>query len=347
MATNAKKQTNENAPIDSTVQKATWVVRFQERVESIFKKEVGELKLDERQRRLIQNYAIACDQALKNAELRRWDDKKPPYSWANVDMITLSQSVINYSRMGFDPGQDNHISFIPFWDKHLNKYILNPIEGYKGKELKSRRYGIYFPNNTIFKLVYAREGEEFTPIWKDSKNNVEGYIHKAPLNPFAKGKILGGYWYMEFDDPKNNKLRVMSMDDIMKRKPDHAAPEFWGGERDKWVKKNGKNVKEGKEKVEGWLDEMCLKTLKRDAYGSIPIDSEKIDEALLHYQQMQITRAKLEAEDEIDEKANKEFVDIPEENIHTSEPAPEEAEQKIEPAELPKDPRDEKPGPSF
>jgi recombination protein RecT len=63
--------------------------------------------------------------------------------------------------------------------------------------------------------------------------------------------------------------------DIEKRKPKYASAEFWGGEKQKWT--NGK--KDGMEKIDGWFEEMALKTIKRACYNAITIDASKIDES--------------------------------------------------------------------
>ena len=69
----------------------------------------------------------------------------------------------------------------------------------------------------------------------------------------------------------------MSRAQIEKRKPKYASAEFWGGEKDVW--QNGK--KAGKEQIDGWEEEMFLKTLKRHCWNSINIDSQKIDDFLM------------------------------------------------------------------
>lgn len=98
----------------------------------------------------------------------------------------------------------------------------------------------------------------------------------------------------------------MTKKDIEKRKPDHASPEFWGGEKDKW--ENNKKV--GTETVEGWYDKMAWKTIYRAAYGDITIDSQKIDDDYLRLKQMESDFAEAEVDEEIRENANGPIIDI-------------------------------------
>ncbi len=98
----------------------------------------------------------------------------------------------------------------------------------------------------------------------------------------------------------------MSLEEIEKRRPQYAAPEFWGGEKPKW--ENGKKV--GTEKVEGWYKEMCYKTVYRAAYNDITIDSQKIDDAYLRMKEIEYAYNEHSVQQEIAENANKTPIDI-------------------------------------
>lgn len=229
------------------------------------------------QKRLIQNNFIAADMALKSAETNRL--KKPESSrdalsvnWANVNLNKLAIDVMVYSSLGLDPTQNNHITPIIYKNNNLNKYDINFMLGYKGIELKAKKYGLEVPDMVTVELVYS--SDVFIPIKKDLTNKVESYNFQVN-NPFNRGEVIGGFWYHEFTKtPEKNKLRIFSLADIEKRKPKYASPEFWGGEKDKY--ENGK--KSGKEQVAGWFEEMAYKTIYRDAYNKITIDANKIDD---------------------------------------------------------------------
>ena len=55
------------------------------------------------------------------------------------------------------------------------------------------------------------------------------------FNEFARGDIVGGFYYHIYQDkPEKNKLVVMPLKEILKRKPQYASAEFWGGEKDSY-----------------------------------------------------------------------------------------------------------------
>jgi len=233
------------------------------------------------QKRLIQNYFISTDMALKAAEEKRLKKNKNyqdpvPVTWDNVNLEDLAMDVVAYSKVGLDPALSNHLSLIPYKNNKTGKYDIGFIEGYRGKELKARKYGFDVPDNVIVEVVYSKD--MFKPLKKDARREVESFEFSISDNPFDRGEIVGGFYYHEYyDEPRKNKLMFYNLAEIEKRKPEYASAEFWGGEKDKW--EDGKKV--GKEKVEGWFHEMVWKTLFRMAYNIIPIDGEKIDDNLM------------------------------------------------------------------
>ena len=262
------------------------------------------------QKRLVQNYFIALNSVLAKAEAGRlkksekWRDKVP-VTWENVNMEKLVQDVVAVARIGYDPAQKNHINMIPYKNNTTKLYDIGFIEGYRGLELKGMKYGLDVPDTVIVHLVYS--SDEFTPIMKDLNNRFDSYEFKV-VNPFDRGEIIGGFYYHFFaENFSKNKLVMFTLEEIEKRKPRYAAPEFWGGEKPIW--KDGK--KTGKmEPVEGWPKEMKWKTIYRAAYNDITIDSQKIDADYLRMKEIEGSVAEHEIQKEIDEKANKEFIDI-------------------------------------
>ena len=283
--------------------------RFMNKVVSEFSASVGVIALTDFQKRLAQNYFVALDAVLKTTEEKRLKKAEKyrdplPVTWANVNMEKLARDVVAMARVGFDPAQPNHINLIPFKNNHTNKYDIAFIEGYRGIELKATKYGLDVPDNVIVELVSSTD--KFRPIKKDWRNECEGSECEV-TNPFDRGEIVGGFYYHQYTQkPQKNKLVVMSLKDILKRKPDHASPEFWGGQKDKW--ENGQKV--GKEQVEGWYEKMCWKTVYRAAYNDITIDSQKIDDDYLRLKQLETEYAAAEVAQEIRENANKEVIDI-------------------------------------
>ena len=68
----------------------------------------------------------------------------------------------------------------------------------------------------------------------------------------------------------------MPLKDILKRKPEYASANFWGGKATEWQTVDGKRKKVEVEK-EGWFEEMCRKTLIREVYSAkhLPRDPQK------------------------------------------------------------------------
>jgi recombination protein RecT len=288
--------------------------RFTMAVMKNFSQDNGEVQITPFQKRLCQSYFIKIDQMLKSAEVKRMAKSEQyredlAYSWENVNMNKLAVDVVSYSSVGLDPMQKNHLHPIPYKNNAINKYDISFTKGYNGIELVAKKYGFEVPDDVIIRIVYAKE--KFFPIYKDAENKKESFTHKPSDNPFDKGDVVGGYYYhVYYDNPEKNKLRVFSIAEIEKRIPRTASVEFWGGEKDKW--ENGK--KAGKEKVEGWRDEMIWKTLKRAAWDAVAIDSQKIDDHVQKILSEQEVEVKQEIEDlvksEIKTEANKETLDF-------------------------------------
>ena len=98
------------------------------------------------------------------------------------------------------------------------------------------------------------------------------------------------------------------MKDIEKRKPKHASAEFWGGTVKVW--EGGKQVEQ---QSDGWIDEMCMKTLKREVFSSkhMPIDPLKVDEAFRNMKMRESQYAEAELEEKIETKQATIQLDIP------------------------------------
>lgn len=288
--------------------------RFTDKVLGEFTGNVaGELQVTTHQRALIQGYFIGIDRALKITEdnrVRKNDNNKDhkygnplPCVWSNINLDDLALDAVHYARMGLDMMQDNHLSPIPFRNKKTGKYDITLMPGYNGIRYIAEKYAVDKPKAVITELVYSTD--KFKPIKKSGNNTVESYEFEI-TNPFDRGQIIGGFGYIQYDDPTKNKLIIMTMSDIEKRKPEYAAAEFWGGKVKKW--EGGKQVEV---ETNGWFPEMCLKTIKREVYSAkhIPRDPQKIDDNYIHMKAREARFAEMEAQAEIDENANRDFID--------------------------------------
>ena len=303
--------------------------RFTAIVMQQFGGNIGEVALTEHQKRLVQGYFIAIDRALKTAEEARLAknssnknhdyDNPLPCTWANVNTLDLALDAVHYARMGLDMMQDNHLFPIPYRNKKTGKYDMTLMPGYNGIRYIADKYAVEQPAAVTIELVYSTD--VFRPVKKGMGSKTETYEFEI-TEPFSRGEILGGFGYIEHADPARNKLIIMTMQDIMKRKPEYASAEFWGGKAKKW--EGGKQVER---ETDGWFAEMCLKTLVREVYSAkhMPRDPRKIDDSYHHMKLREAKMAELEAMAEIDENANVIVIDtdpvpIPE---NTGEPSAE------------------------
>lgn len=252
-------------------------LRFTEYVMKELQQEVDNpAQMTSHQKKVIQNSFIKLDLILKQAEQKRLAKKEEyrdplAFTWENVNMPKLAQDIAAISAVGLDPMQKNQVHLVPYKNDKIGKYDFEPIIGYRGAEIKAKKFGLNIPDDVVIELVYS--SDTFKVFKKNLDNKVENYQFEIN-NPFERGDIIGGFYYYKFnDDPTQNRLVMLSLSNILKRKPDYASAEFWGGEKDEW--KNGQRTG-NKTVVEGWFDEMCYKTVFRAAYDNITIDSEKI-----------------------------------------------------------------------
>ena len=292
----------------------------------------GGLQVTDYQRQLIQGYFIGIDRALKTAEENRLTKNKNnskrefdnplPCTWENVNALDLALDVVHYARMGLDMMQDNHLSPIPYRNKKTDKYDITLMPGYNGIQYIAEKYAVEPPLAVTIELVYTTD--HFKPIMKSVSNKVSSYEFEIP-QPFDRGDIVGGFGYIEYEDPTKNKLIFMPIAAILKRKPEYAAAEFWGGKSKRWTTNEaGKRVQQEVE-VDGWFEEMCWKTLKREVYSSkhIPRDPKKIDNNYQHMKLQEARIADMNAQAEIYDNANADIIDIPEvKTVETSSGIP-------------------------
>lgn len=299
---------SENTQQVAQVNQPTPAEKFALAVEKQYSSNNGAIEMSSFQKKLAQNYFIAIDQAIKDSENRRKQSEPLPYAWANMNLdAKFYFNVMAYSAIGLDPCQKNHLSIILYKNNKLGKYDISFTIGYVGLELKAKKYGFDVPKEVITEVVYSND--KFKQHKRNRENNFESYDFEV-VNDFDRGEIIGGFYYLIYDDETKNRIRVFNMNDIQKRIPKHAAAEFWGGEKDIW--KNGQKTGE-KEEIEGWKDEMVLKTLKRAAYNSISIDSSKIDENLMQVIQAEKSNdIEGDIKYEIQQNANSQQIDFEE-----------------------------------
>ena len=319
----SENTTNTNTTITAPTE-LTPSTRFTNSVVKHYQNHAGVVELNEFQKQLIQGYFVAIDRVLAATEEERnrknANNKDPKYNnnvpctWQNIDMEQLALDVVHYSKMGLDMMQENHLFAIPYKNNKKGKYDMTLMIGYSGKELIAKKYALEPPKAVTVELVYSTD--TFIPIKKGEGQTVESYEFKIN-NPFDRGEILGGFGYIEYDDPAKNKLIIMTKAQIEKRKPKYASANFWGGVATSY--ENGKKVET---QVDGWYDEMCLKTLKREVYSSKHIvrDTSKIDDSYRYMKVREAQVAEIEANAEIAANANTIIIDTVSEPIPQPQP---------------------------
>lgn len=276
----------------------------------------GQFDVTDKQRKLIQEYFHGIDAALAAAESKRQGqiDAGSKYAspvaitWGNVNLNRLALDSVYYSRLGLSMQAPNTLYPIPFFNKKTQKYDVNFMLGYRGKGYIAKKYALTPFKNIIFELVYS--SDEFKVTKKAGFDNDGDKYTFTISNPFERGDVVGGFGYVQYEDSSMNRLYTMSKKEIIKRKPDKVSVEFWGGEKDVW--KNGKKV--GTEQVEGWPEEMMLKTVMRYVYGRIEIDPSKVDADYEFVMNRERENQELEIEAEIDENAGTVEIEAPSED---------------------------------
>lgn len=268
----------------------------------------GAMEVTDFQKRLIQGYFIVIDRALKNAEEERVRkngnnkdhkyDNNLPVIWQNVNLNDLALDLVHYARLGLDMQQDNMLFPIPYKNNKKNCYDVTLMEGYNGKRYVAIKYAMDVPVGETIELVYSTD--TFVPHMKDSAHPVPTYEFQIN-NPFDRGDVIGGFGYLEFADPAKNELIIMPLKAILKRRPEYASANFWGGTQKVW--ENGKQVEK---ESEGWYEEMCRKTLIREVYSAkhLPRDPQKIDDTYQILKAREARYAEIQAQAEIDAEAN-------------------------------------------
>lgn len=312
----------------AAIQKASASERFTAKVMKEFGGSVGAPQVTNYQRQLIQGYFISIDRALKTAEeerLRKNDsnrdhkyDNDLPITWENVNLNELAMDIVHYARMGLDMMQKNHLFPIPYKNNKAQKYDVNLMPGYNGIRYVAEKYALTPPTTVTVELVY--DSDTFKPIKKDRNNKVEDYEFSIN-NAFDRGKVIGGFGYIQYENSEKNQLVIMTLHDIEKRKPKYASANFWGGTATEW--QNGKKQEVEKE---GWFEEMCIKTITREVYSAkyIPRDPQKIDDNYQYMKNREARMAEIAVDNEVDEKANRTYIDVQVSPEKAALPLPEE-----------------------
>lgn len=217
-------------------------------VAKIIKEGIGnpDFSVTPAQRDLIQGYFVAMDHTLTQQGIT-WSDVIVDYK--------LAQDLMVCAQMGFDMRAEGMLYAVPRKDNHQGgKHRFTIQKGYKGRVFMAQKYAVGNLQDITVHLVY--ENDLFTPHFKDANHDFDTFEYNPPKNCFVdRGKMVGGFAYISYDNPIQNKLIIMSAAEINKRKAVAMSTKFW----DKWP------------------EEMAMKTLYIQAAKAVPLDPSKID----------------------------------------------------------------------
>lgn len=261
----AKKQEVEKSPAE----------RFRITTERLMAESTGvERELSDHQKRLIQGYFLLVDMSLEEARSRGGGGgKNLPMTWENVDMPKLASAVVASAEVGLDPSIPNHVFAIPYYNGAKKKYTVDLRRGYVGTEFIARQHSLDPIVDIIFELVH--ENDEFKTLKKQGGVGVESYEFKVK-DPFNRGKLVGGFGYVIYEDERKNKLVVMSLADMDKRRKIAKTDTFW----------------------KPWEEEMYYKTLVSHVCSSrnIPRNPASVAEYSRHLRMKELEFSRMEAQ---------------------------------------------------
>lgn len=181
--------------------------------------------LTEKQKRLAQHLFVKLDVTLKTFEMKREGDKAP-FIWNNVNMEKLAMDAMHRIELGLDALIPNHLSPIPYFNNTTKKYDIDLRIGFVGKDYYRRSIALVQPKDIVYELVH--ESDKFVPKKKSLSNAVESYEFEITA-PFNRGKVVGGFGYIMYEDATMNKLVIVTNDDFEKAKKAAASKKFWDG----------------------------------------------------------------------------------------------------------------------
>lgn len=198
---------------------------------------------------LIQGYQVAMTNALTNSGIKWTDcilDKK------------LYQDLVNSTQMGFDMRVENMIFPIPRRDKNAGgKYRFTFQLGCNGYMWRAVKYSYGEVLDATPRLLY--KGDTFIPHFRDMNHPYDTFEY-TPKDILAEKKdddIIGGFVYITYANPMQNKLVIMSRAEINKHRALAQRDNVWSA----------------------WFGAMARKTLIIKAAKAITLDPSKIDDA--------------------------------------------------------------------
>lgn len=265
--------------------------RFVKQVEQQFTAEMGsKLQFSDYEKTLAQHLFLKVDASLKEFENKRVssNSNRSPYTWDNINMSKLAIDAVHRVALGLDAIMPNHIHPVPYFNKKIKKYDLDLRIGYEGKDYYRREMAVDKPVDIVYELVH--ENDHFKPIKKSFKNEVEDYEFDI-INPFDRGEIIGGFGYIIHENPKKNKLVIVTDKDFKKSQKYAQSDTFWKDHPEK----------------------MKYKTLVHITLNELKVDPKKVNAKSYAYVEGQDAEGRVY--EEIAENANSESIDVDYEEV--------------------------------
>lgn len=282
---------------------ATISERFLADVERQFEAQMGGgITFSPLEKRLTQHMFLKLDQALKAAEARRKQGTE--FSWNTIDRQQLALDTVHRVSLGLDALIPNHVHPVFYWNGRKSLYDVLLLTGYTGLDHVVRKFAAEPPLAIRYELVH--ETDRFRPLPRSSGREVEGYEFDI-TQPFDRGGIIGGFGYIEFEDPRKNRVVIVTPRDFQRAQAASKGG-FW---KDHDV-------------------EMHYKTVVRRVTSRIALDAEKVNAASLAAAMEDEAdaneRVVLEVAEAARQRANTKTIDVP-----APEPDPEPPEEQDEP----------------
>lgn len=290
--------------------KITVPERFMNEIVRNFQAEVGSPeKFTSYEKALAQHLYIKIDSVLKDLESKRQDKNTQitPYTWNNINLTKLALDSVHRVRLGLDAVVSNHIHPIMYYNKTTKKYDVDLRIGYKGKLYYTQQASLYPIEKIIIELVY--ETDVFTPIKKQQGVSCESYKFEIK-NPFKRGKVVGGFGYIQYTDERLNELVIVTGDDFEKSRKASQSDKFWGP----------------------YSTEMMLKTVAHRVCDKITIDPRKVENSYSYVEEQEndVKQLTTEATIEIAQNANTKQIDFDEpETVEVEVVSPQKQERKV------------------
>ncbi len=276
--------------------------KFLEKVESQFVAELSSgTNFTDYEKILAQHMFIKLDSYLKDADKDRSKDAVP-YTWDNINLNKLAIDTVHRVNLGLDALVSNHIHPIAYLNGKTKKYDVDLRIGYVGKIYCRCQMATEPPEDVVIERVY--ENDHFTPIKKGLHQPYDSYAFEIE-NPFNRGKIVGGFGYLNYANKAKNKLIIVTKRDIDKAQACAKTQKFWADDK--------------------FYEEMVYKTLVHRVADKIEMDPRKINARSYVFCETQSAEDELKRE--MNENANKKVINITpekerEEPVQISRPMP-------------------------